>query len=130
MSKLTGPTANQCKSILRSVEKIFSTEKFTHLNNTAYKFITLRMGFIAHYNQHGFIAHYEEQGIEQFAYCLIHGELNIPNYNETHAHRILNFGHLDDQYPREDCIRIGETMKAIIKMAEEKLEETKSEKPN
>ena len=41
---------------------VSATKNIEQLNETAYKFLYLACGFIAHYNRHGFKAEYDEPG--------------------------------------------------------------------
>ncbi|GIK43876.1 MAG: hypothetical protein BroJett011_77090 [Chloroflexota bacterium] len=48
------------KALVRNVELVFKSGSIERLNEPTYKFITLHMGFIAHYNLHGFQAVYQD----------------------------------------------------------------------
>ncbi|MCI0560208.1 MAG: hypothetical protein MN733_17105 [Nitrososphaera sp.] len=48
------------QAIIRNVELVFKTSSIEKLNQPTYKFITLHMGFIAHYDLYGFQAHYQD----------------------------------------------------------------------
>jgi hypothetical protein len=45
--------------IVNSVKRCFETNSIDYLTKTAYNYLYLCSGFIAHYNWHGFMGHYE-----------------------------------------------------------------------
>ena len=47
-------TLRQTDLIVSSIRKVFETNDINHLNSSAYKFLNLSSGFIAHYNLYGF----------------------------------------------------------------------------
>ena len=47
-------------TIVSNLNKVFATGDSTKLSPEAYKFITLSMGFIAHFNRSGFASSYED----------------------------------------------------------------------
>lgn len=47
-------TLRQTDLIVSSVRKVFETNDINHLTNSAYKFVSLSSGFIAHFNLYGF----------------------------------------------------------------------------
>ncbi len=47
-------TLRQSDLIVSSLRKVFKTGDIKYLTNSAYKFVMLSSGFIAHYNLHGF----------------------------------------------------------------------------
>ena len=51
-------TPRQADLIVSSIRKVFQTGDINHLSKSAYNFISLSSGFIAHYNLHGFRAEY------------------------------------------------------------------------
>jgi len=51
---MTPLSARQKTMIVNSVKKAIKTGNIEHLSNTAYKFVSLSSGFIAHYNLLGF----------------------------------------------------------------------------
>ena len=51
-------TTRQADLIVASVRKVLTTGNIEHLSNSAYKFLYLSSGFIAHYNLGGFRVHY------------------------------------------------------------------------
>lgn len=48
------------KALVRNVERVFKTASIEQLNMPTYQFITLHMGFIAHYNLPGFQDYYRD----------------------------------------------------------------------
>ena len=55
---LTPLTVRQQQLIVASLRKVFQTDNIEHLTKSAYKFLYLSSGFIAHYNLYGFRDHY------------------------------------------------------------------------
>ncbi len=55
-------TPTQQTRIVNNIVK--ATKDIDSLNNTAYKFIMLASGFIAHYNRFGFIGHYRDYSLK------------------------------------------------------------------
>lgn len=53
-NKMKAITPRQKSLILSSFRRVFSTGDIENLTNTAYKYIYLASGFIAHYNLYGF----------------------------------------------------------------------------
>jgi hypothetical protein len=47
-------TLRQTDLIVSSIRKVFETNDINHLSSSAYKFLNLSSGFIAHYNLYGF----------------------------------------------------------------------------
>jgi hypothetical protein len=47
-------TLRQTDLIVSSIRKVFETNDINHLSSSAYKFLSLSSGFIAHYNLFGF----------------------------------------------------------------------------
>jgi len=56
-------TPRQKSLILASFKRIFSTGDIEHLTSTAYKYIYLSSGFIAHYNLYGFRDAYQNTSL-------------------------------------------------------------------
>jgi hypothetical protein len=52
-------TPRQTDLIVSSIRKVFETNDINHLTKSAYDFLHLSSGFIAHYNLHGFRAEYD-----------------------------------------------------------------------
>lgn len=57
---LTLRTQRQADLIVSNVRKVFETGEINHLSKSAYKFLYLCSGFIAHYNLYGFRDHYQD----------------------------------------------------------------------
>jgi hypothetical protein len=52
-------TLRQTDLIVSSIRKVFETNDINYLSNSAYKFLNLSSGFIAHYNLYGFRGAYD-----------------------------------------------------------------------
>lgn len=106
------------KKIIESIKGIIDTHNIECLNPNAYKFITLHMGFIAHYSFQGFKAHYRDD-IPSFITNLITGEITTdPNYNERHGREYLDTnGYFQKRYGKSHCSQVGSTIMAIIRLA-------------
>jgi len=52
-------TLRQTDLIVSSIRKVFQTEDINHLTKSAYDFLNLSSGFIAHYNLYGFRGYYD-----------------------------------------------------------------------
>ena len=52
-------TLRQTDLIVSSIRKVFQTEDINHLSKSAYDFLSLSSGFIAHYNLYGFRCAYD-----------------------------------------------------------------------
>ena len=68
-------TQNQSKLIVSNVRKVFAQYSIEHLDKRAYTFITLHMGFIAHFNLEGFQREYAKLG--RFAVTLLDTETHV-----------------------------------------------------
>jgi hypothetical protein len=53
-------TLRQTDLIVSSIRKVFETNDINNLTNSAYKFLYLSSGFIAHYNLYGFRGAYAD----------------------------------------------------------------------
>ena len=53
-------TLRQTDLIVSSIRKVFQTEDINNLTKSAYNFLSLSSGFIAHYNLYGFRGHYDD----------------------------------------------------------------------
>lgn len=80
-------TQRQSDLIVSSVMKVFKTGDIDKLTNSAYKFIMLSSGFIAHYNLYGFRAEYSN--ITKLRHDIL---MNIP------ANQWNNFSPRDRDY--------------------------------
>ncbi len=67
-------TTNQSKLITSNVRKVFA-QGMHHLDKRAYTFITLHMGFIAHFGLEGFQREYAQLG--RFAVTLLDTETHV-----------------------------------------------------
>lgn len=117
MSKQSSYSKNKCLNIVGSVRRVLKDKDITKLTKSAYNFIHLRMGFIAHYDLNGFVAVYKEIGINGFAKNLITGESSIHGYNRDHAKNFAN-GVFENQYTKKECQNISTAMFNIIALAE------------
>ena len=52
-------TLRQTDLIVSSIRKVFQTEDINNLTKSAYNFLYLSSGFIAHYNLYGFRGYYD-----------------------------------------------------------------------
>lgn len=53
-------TPRQVQLIVSSIRKVMQTGDISHLSSSAYKYLYLCSGFIAHYNLYGFRAEYSD----------------------------------------------------------------------
>jgi len=56
---MTLKTEAEVKSILKSIREVFEYNNIGYLTRSAYSYLYLCSGFIAHYNREGFQDHYE-----------------------------------------------------------------------
>jgi hypothetical protein len=106
------------KAIVNNVKLVFKTRDINKLNGTAYRFITLYHGFIAHYDLGGFRNTY--QGLlTQLAKNLLtsEGYSSDMNYNYKAARQHL-LGHWADQGGMAYQKSVGDAMLGIIAVAD------------
>jgi len=111
--------------IIKNVEAVLKSEDADRLSDEAYKFISLKMGFIAHYNLFGFRDVYRNN-IREFAEGLLCGEGHIHGNmagltdvapNEHEADRMVQDKFFTDSYGSEYCQRSAEALRGICKAA-------------
>ena len=71
------------KALVRNIGLVFKKKDIMKLNKPTYKFITLHMGFIAHYDLYGFQTNYEN--LRLFCRTLQTGELSNDLDANLHA---------------------------------------------
>jgi hypothetical protein len=98
-------TDTQRKRIVNNVRKVFLTKSIDALNKQAYRFITLRMGFIAHYDLYGFRATYED--LRDFALTLQTSEYSRDRDYQLRGRYTANMVFSDAEVVRE-IVRIAE----------------------
>jgi len=106
----------------RNIREVFKSGDIGKLTKGAYQFITLHMGFIAHYDLYGFQCAYAD--LELFREMLQRSEYsNDPNYNLNWADRketdrdFLKW----NGYPY--CHSVAEGIRQIVKTAREQSEQ-------
>lgn len=83
--------------IVGNVRSVFENRDINKLSKGAYKFITLHMGFIAHYSLYGFRSEYAD--LKKFALALLTSEYSTDrNYTLKEAGRRVNDKWFSDQY--------------------------------
>lgn len=82
---LTPYTERQKTLIINNVVKAVK-QGSEHLTNSAYKYLYICSGFIAHYNREGFIAHYHQHSLKRDI------------LDNQHANRWANFRPGDQNY--------------------------------
>lgn len=103
------------KAIVNNVKLVFKTGNINKLNGPAYHFISLYMGFIAHYDLYRFRKIYENLNL--FAKHLLTSECsNDLNYTYKEAIRHLQ-GNWKDQGGMVYQKSVGDTMLGIIAVA-------------
>jgi hypothetical protein len=105
--------AYNVKYIVGNVEKVLKTGNIDHLSQGAYKFITLHMGFIAHYNLNGFKDSYEN--VAHLARTLLTSEYsNDRGYNLREAVRRETDGNFNAWYGPAYNKSIADTIRGIV----------------
>jgi len=106
------------KRILKSVRNVFKHSNIDYLTDEAYQFITLKMGFIAHYDLFGFRETYCNN-LLMFARHLLttEGLSRDESYNERWADRQEKDSDFIKRYGEEYCKRSAETIRGIVKIA-------------
>jgi hypothetical protein len=108
--------AMNAKSIIASVRRVFEKRDISQLTKVAYQFVTLQMGFIAHYNLGGFCGVYED--LAKFAMALQTSEYsNYINYNKEDANRYERDWFVNE-YGLAYCKSRTEAMLGIVELAE------------
>lgn len=103
--------AYNVKYIVGNVEKVLKTGNIDHLSQVAYKFITLHMGFIAHYDLGGFKSTYSN--VAEFAQTLLTSEYSEDtNYNDHWADKIER-GYFGNEYGKAHDQSMVDTIRGI-----------------
>ncbi len=110
------------KAIVNNVKLVFRTGDIEKLNGTAYRFIILYMGFIAHYDIYGFKAAYSKRpGLLARNLLMSEGYSNDLNYNYKAARQ-----HLEGRWREQGGMiyqkSVGETMLGILAAANDFLQ--------
>lgn len=104
------------KAIVNNVELVFKAQDISKLNKPAYQFITLCMGFIAHYDLYGFQSVYQD--LRDFAEKLQSGELSRDkDYNLTWADSIERDNQFREWYGEAYNKSKAEAMRGIVAVA-------------
>jgi hypothetical protein len=106
------------KSIVDNVKLVFKTGDINKLNGTAYKFITLHMGFIAHYDLYGFRDSYQD--LNQLAKTLQTSEYSDnSNHNLEWANKCEADGDFSKWYGAAYNKSVANTIRGIVAAARE-----------
>jgi len=105
------------KAIVNNVKLVFKSRNINKLNNPAYHFISLHMGFIAHYSLYGFRDSYED--LEDFAKRLQTSEYSREDYDYTlkQAKRQESDSSFDLWYGPAYNKSIAEAIRGIVEVA-------------
>lgn len=113
------------RAITNNVRLVFKSQSIAKLNNPAYKFITLHLGFIAHYDLHGFQSTYAD--LRTFALRLQTSEYNNNlDYNSNQADRQETDSQFAEWYGATYQKSKAETMRNIIAIARQHQDEIKT----
>jgi len=106
----------------RNIREVFKLGDIGKLTKGAYQFITLHMGFIAHYDLYGFQCAYAD--LEWFREMLQRSEYsNDPNYNLNWADRKETDRDFLKWYGYPYCHSVAEGIRRIVKVAREQSEQ-------
>lgn len=105
------------RAILNNVKLVFKNRDIEKLNGPTYKFITLHMGFIAHFSLHGFRGTYQD--LETFAKHLQTSEYSRDDhdYNLKQAKRQESDSDFDRWYGPAYNKSVAETIRGIVEVA-------------
>ena len=105
------------KNIIANVELVLTTGDITKLSKKAYEFITMDMGFIAHYDLRGFQCEYAD--IQEFAHRLQTSEYSQdPNYNLDWAESRQHDNDFNKWYGYAHCKSCADTIRGIAYAAQ------------
>ena len=117
--------AYRVQQLVGNIELVLKRCDIRHLSQPAYKFITLHMGFIAHYNLHGFQEHYTD--LRTFCWKLKTSEYST---DENHTLKLANQYEVDpffrQQYGQAYVRSIAQTIRGIVAVVR-RLEPTSTE---
>ena len=104
------------KALAQNVALVFRTGDIGRLNKPTYTFITLHMGFIAHYNLSGFQCEYSD--LDEFRERLQTSEYSkLPDYNLDWADRYEGDRDFNKWYGPAYCKSVAEGIRQIIAVA-------------
>ena len=107
---------NTARAIVENIRKVAVKKDISFLSKQAYEFITLKMGFIAHYDLYGFQLVYKD--LREFFLRLQTSEYsNDKNYNLREADRQENDSDFKKWYGEENQKNTAWVMREIIKIA-------------
>jgi hypothetical protein len=116
------------KAIINNVKLVFKNRDITKLNGPTYKFITLHMGFIAHYSLYGFQDSYQD--IEKFA-----KRLQTSEYSDDHGYTLQRADRqgsdrdFDQWYGAAYNKSIAEAIRGIVEIARKYYPGTEGTRP-
>ena len=100
----------------RNIRQVFKSGDIHKLSKGTYEFITLQMGFIAHYNLYGFQAAYHD--LELFREMLQRSEYSHdPDYNLNWANRKETDKDFLKWYGYAYCHSVAEGIRRIVAVA-------------
>jgi len=106
----------------RNIRQVFRTGDIGKLTKGTYQFITLHMGFIAHYDLYGFQCAYAD--LELFREMLQRSEYSHdPDYNLNMADREETDRDFIKWYGYPYCHSVAEGIRRIVKVAQEQPEQ-------
>lgn len=106
----------------RNIREVFRTGDIDRLTKATYHFITLHMGFIAHYSLYGFMDRYTD--LDELRLNLQTSEYSRdPEYNLKHADREEADRDFLKWYGYAYCHSVAEGMRRIVKAAREQPEQ-------
>lgn len=109
--------AYNVKAIVASVQRVFNGVGIDALTKNAYQFITLHMGFIAHYDLNGFKYAYED--LKEFSKALLTSEYSRDeHYNLREADRQENDTDFKKWYGEAYQKSVAKTIRAIVEVAD------------
>ena len=112
----------QAHTIVGNVKKVAREKNIGHLSRNAYEFITLKMGFIAHYNLAGFQQEYQD--LRDFFRRLQTSEYsNDTDYNLRGADRQETDNDFRKWYGHENQKNTAWVIREIVRIARQHEEE-------
>ena len=106
----------------RNIREVFRIGDIGKLTKGTYHFITLHMGFIAHYSLYGFMDRYAD--LDEFRFNLQTSEYSRdPDYNLKHADREEADSDFNKWYGSAYCLSVAEGIRRIVKAAREQPEQ-------
>jgi len=111
------------KTLEQNTALVFKTGDIRKLNGVTYHFITMQMGFIAHYDLAGFQNAYQD--IKVFRETLLTSEYSQdPDYNMRRSFTYERDRDFIKWYGESYCQSVGQGVRAIIKAAQASSEQT------